>query len=521
MSRSEYYLTLSGSVKCRYDDKIKVIDNIDPYALGDLDLSADLSILPRVSVIDMVNYLVLTHSFYTGLQLKAYKSLQAYKFYEAGFVQEVKSRKINTNAFVAVGKVKHSQKMREKPLQAWLIVLADGAVSSAHCTCMAGLGEVCSHVAAMLFYLEARPYTIEQVACTESLARWPIPSTRGVEMLRVRDMAWANKGRQIVPQLPALPLPLGKEDVKSLIQDLMNVGITPAIARVYEPFASQMMQIANTEIVLLNTLFNPYFVDKLYDEILSASNSILISCNEEEIQAVEKATRGQAQSSVWFQYRSGRITASTFKAVCRARVINPPLSLLKRICYPQKMIFSSKQTSYGMNNEKNALEEYKNEIQKLHENISITNVGFYISSQHPEFGASPDALVSCDCCGMGCVEIKCPYVQLQMFATKLKYCDFVIWSENVLFIERIDYDEDFLNMNIEKAFQFYKYVVKPELLSRFFTNKLGLGRVQTWCVCKKPDDSRPMLQCDNDECDIGWYHFECIGISVTDTPDNV
>ncbi|KAG5865962.1 hypothetical protein JTB14_012191 [Gonioctena quinquepunctata] len=72
--------------------------------------------------------------------------------------------------------VKPSQRTREKPLHVWVIVLPDGAVPCAHCTCMAGLSEVCSHVAAILFYLEARPSS-EEVSCTETTARWPVPST--------------------------------------------------------------------------------------------------------------------------------------------------------------------------------------------------------------------------------------------------------------------------------------------------------------------------------------------------------
>ncbi len=38
-----------------------------------------------------------------------------------------------------------------------------GAVSCAHCNCMAGLGEVCTHIAAALFYLEAA-YRINRFA---------------------------------------------------------------------------------------------------------------------------------------------------------------------------------------------------------------------------------------------------------------------------------------------------------------------------------------------------------------------
>nr|CAH7742877.1 unnamed protein product [Callosobruchus chinensis] len=46
--------------------------------------------------------------------------------------------------------------------------------------------------------------------------------------------------------------------------------------------------------------------------------------------------------------------------------------------------------------------------------------------QGPQLGASPDALVSCSCCGNGCVEIKCPYLlktlSLQEYAARKTTC---------------------------------------------------------------------------------------------------
>ena len=36
-------------------------------------------------------------------------------------------------------------------------------------------------------------------------------------------------------------------------------------------------------------------------------------------------------------------------------------------------------------------------------------VYLYVWRDHPYIGASPDAIVTCDCCGKGIVEIKCPY----------------------------------------------------------------------------------------------------------------
>lgn len=53
------------------------------------------------------------------------------------------------------GKVKHSQKLSASPLQPWVAVEKEGLVICAHCNCIAGLGEACSHVVALLFLLEA------------------------------------------------------------------------------------------------------------------------------------------------------------------------------------------------------------------------------------------------------------------------------------------------------------------------------------------------------------------------------
>ncbi|KAF5281753.1 hypothetical protein FQR65_LT14548 [Abscondita terminalis] len=91
---------------------------------------------------------------------------------------------------------------------------------------------------------------------------------------------------------------------------------------------------------------------KTYEVILNACKSIQISITPEEVDAIENCTQNQAQNFTWFKYRAGRITASKFKSVSRARLEKPPISLIKGICYPAKMIFHSKQTTYGIKNEK-------------------------------------------------------------------------------------------------------------------------------------------------------------------------
>ena len=57
-------------------------------------------------------------------------------------------------------KVTYSMRVSEKPLEPWILMNEYGSVSSAHCTCMAGLAEACSHIGTVLFCLEAlRAYT--------------------------------------------------------------------------------------------------------------------------------------------------------------------------------------------------------------------------------------------------------------------------------------------------------------------------------------------------------------------------
>ena len=54
---------------------------------------------------------------------------------------------------------------------------------------MAGLGEVCTHVATLLFYLEAL-YQMEEVqTCTQQQCGWIIPSaSTAVEYLEIKDI---------------------------------------------------------------------------------------------------------------------------------------------------------------------------------------------------------------------------------------------------------------------------------------------------------------------------------------------
>ena len=48
----------------------------------------------------------------------------------------------------------------------------------AHCTCMAGLGEACSHISALLFAAEPNTQMRKNVSCTYTPCSWLAPSIK-------------------------------------------------------------------------------------------------------------------------------------------------------------------------------------------------------------------------------------------------------------------------------------------------------------------------------------------------------
>lgn len=91
---------LKNSLFLRYLEKIKGTG--DPYLYESPTLQVD--ILPPMRSTDILNYLVLSTSFCTGEQFKAYKSMDSYKYFASRFVSKVGGRIVGSY-FVVVGNV--------------------------------------------------------------------------------------------------------------------------------------------------------------------------------------------------------------------------------------------------------------------------------------------------------------------------------------------------------------------------------------------------------------------------------
>ncbi|KAJ8944604.1 hypothetical protein NQ314_009439 [Rhamnusium bicolor] len=352
-------------------EKIKVLQ-CDPYNLKDSDFDFGLDSIPPITNMDIVTYLVLTHSYYTKEQMKGYKSL-----------------------------VQHSMKAREPKLKVWIITEKNSEVCTAHCTCMAGLGEACSHIAAALYAAEHATNIKKNISCTDITAAWPVPSQSGVQPTTVASMDW---GKSTESKTSIEVPPIKNEELCEMLQEISSES-EAVLMRIVEPFASQISkENAPRPLPLLFNIHDKNHEKKSLEELISVEKSLEMHVTQEMKTEIERRTQGQRKSEEWYRQRSGRITASMFKNVCHSSIINPSLSLIKSVCYPQKVCFSTKETRWGIEHEVTAIHSYYSNMHENHENFIVNNVGLVVSEKWPQLGATPDGLVYCDCCLGDCLE---------------------------------------------------------------------------------------------------------------------
>ena len=504
---SEYYQQLTETARKRYDEKLDMIGVLcDPYAKKNpAPWSTESTTWPEVEYPDVYNYLVSTPSPYTKQEMKAYKSLEGYKYFVDGWVAKVLVQHGTTTSgsdfAVVIARVRHSQKLSDTPVKPWIAALQNGTVLCAHCTCMAGLGEACSHVAALLFTMEANTRYRNSVSCTSQLCAW-LPPTLGktIEYSPAADIDFTTPetkrrhmsdgyatsttiGTRSSKKIPA------NEPIDAELENLyteLSPGKPVMLSHVPGHSQEYIPASATTSLPLpLTEVFQEDMLESSYPELLEVCTTVFdgITITTEQAKRLHEETQKQSESKLWFRHRAGRVTASRFKAAAHTNPDNPSQSLIKEICYPTSRKAFSEAITWGLKNEPVARAMYNTVMKEKHSHLSVTLSGLVVHPDYPHLGASPDGIVKCKCCtGTGVLEIKCPFrcktlsfleasnskdfclqlskdggleldtqhayyyqVQAQIILTGAKYCDFVVWSPEEFVTLRISPDAECLN----------------------------------------------------------------------------
>ena len=191
-------------------------------------------------------------------------------------------------------------------------------------------------------------------------------------------------------------------------------------------------------------------------------------------------------------------------------------SLIKTICYPTLFKVNTAATEHGCKNEKLAISKYEDMMKAKHAHFKPERCEIFIHAEYQWLHATPDFLCSCDCCGLGCGEVKCPFclkdsefveyvkkrnsclddkfllkkshqyyyqVQQQLFITGRAFCDFVVCKTNGSnadhIIERIQPDTNHWNSVLPKLTQFSRFCVLPEILGKWYTQKREINVPKT------------------------------------------
>lgn len=381
---------------------------------------------------------------------------------------------------------------------------------------MAGLAETCPHIAAMFYWLETAVRIRRDATCTSKPNMWLPPSmsmachqvlyyhggARADGLAAEKVPTSSSKLKEmVVSQVPT------QQELGELFSDLSKeVNRKPAILSMTEEFSEGFTTASDYLPPLLQGLYEPEYLDLNCIQLLGkVENVCRESVSEEQVSHLEELTRGQVKNRQWFKYRAGCITASQLHEASHTNPHQPSLSLVRKVCYPESYRCTTDATSYGSTHEDEAIEAHKSRMVG-HSGLNIKACGLFVDQKASYLGASPDALVHCSYCGVGVVEVKCPWsardsvtleevaeqqkdfclqklttgslqlptdhpyylqCQLQSHITRRAYCDFVVWHSAGLHVERIA--PVYQQLNLVMADQFFRLCILPELAGKWYT----------------------------------------------------
>ncbi|XP_049267562.1 uncharacterized protein LOC119378860 [Rhipicephalus sanguineus] len=237
---SEYFRSLSAAHQQRYSEKLLIygVQCPDPYGIPSNEWVHDAEakrLCPPVKMTNVVIYLLFSPSQFTPESVENYKSLQAYNYFESGLVRKCRIWKTNTNKICIVrAEVMPSQTASANGHDVWLCIdKLSGQVLAGHCQCKAGLGEVCSHVAATLFALESAARSQTDLSCTSRPCAWRKATSKKATMAALDELNLSRPGkkaRRLAPEPKNTSQPFNPND-QEIFEKLRRAGASAVVLR--------------------------------------------------------------------------------------------------------------------------------------------------------------------------------------------------------------------------------------------------------------------------------------------------
>lgn len=347
------------------------------------------------------------------------------------------------------------------------------------------------------------------------LCKWNVPSFKQASMSSAKDITWKLPSHErstvessFLEYCDSFSH-LSDEAIDQFILKCNSSGDDPALSTLYSTGKKRNTKLRD-EIFLAN-LYNEMHKAKPLRELIEIGKSISLDVTNDEANEIWNLTLPSLKSKCSVGLRRGRITGCNFKNCCISNIEDPSVTTIRRVINQIQNLDHIPAAKYQIRNKKSAIQQYCKEALVTHEEFVYSECGLVIKSDIPNFVGSSDGHVYCCCHGYGCVEVKCVNiekpesldefltrkpkniinkydekyyleknhefyykVQLEMNLLGFEYCECVIWSPCKLIIVRVDADADFWEVALRKALLFHEVAVMPELLGKYYTNKIGL-----------------------------------------------
>ena len=260
---------------------------------------------------------------------------------------------------------------------------------------------------------------------TQKKAYWVMPNAvRDVPYAAVKDIKFVKKKRSMQEiqtsktlstttptpsNSTSLAIGTCKEsETAAFLASLSTCRTKPAILSIVESYTSNYIpkSLDDNLPLCLSKLYQSDCRYMNYGELLKVCEQCNFTVAQQQARAVEFNTKTQSKSPLWFSMKTGRITASRFKASSRTIPASPSISLIMAICYPEIGRFKNASTTWGCELERTARDKYISCSSINHQDLKVDESGLFICTEYSFIGASPDGLVTCSCCGDGICEIK-------------------------------------------------------------------------------------------------------------------
>lgn len=396
--------------------------------------------------------------------------------YKNDYVLEVKLVGMEINAVIRASMGDCSYKVK-------LTVDGTGEITNSSCECARGQW-LCSHMAATAIYVNKTG--VSKTDLPNSWITRPRKASKATSSIRVAEHFPKNNKQST---FVASSRPVEASDLRFLYTQLNDCSLKWMLGP--EPLPTVK---SNLEPVSIEEVLNIFISDK--KKFLELCR---VTC--EQITWVANNTKDQRDSLLWGRLRRLRLTGSNFGKVLDAYERH----LQKGTPYPESLFKSLKgeyrlegkdSIMWGQMHEDNAISAYvaltNNRVEKI--GLCLFDCGY--------LGSTPDGLVISTDDGNGVLEVKCPYkhrevmvdemiktelhnklekkyfflkhdgslnqkhsywhqVQGEIYAAKVQWADFVIWTKKDLRVVRVAKDEAWI-ANIEKLCDFYINILLPK-----------------------------------------------------------